>query len=146
MYSGTIGLVNGDEGCKLEVGTKSLLQAIVDFNSALGNTQTSFEFSLIANYVQTVTQIVSGLAPTLMIAQLIVSSGQEDTEVSSVRLPSELISPATHLAGTNMTNVEVDLEMQQNRFIGVGKDESEEIQTLPRNEYPSHGQSEDELF
>src|SRR4051812_20473062 len=77
-----------------------------------------------------------GLAPTLMIARLVLSSSEENTEVSSAHLPSELISRAPHATGTaNMTNVGVDLEMQQRTSFGVDEQESEEIQVVSRNEY-----------
>ncbi|KAF4609900.1 hypothetical protein D9613_010224 [Agrocybe pediades] len=91
-----------------------LFLAILDFTYT-NNIQSSFTILLLSNFFNGATQITSGLAPTLMIAQLFVSSDQEleNTEVSSARLPSDLISHASHATGTHMTNVGIDLEMQQ---------------------------------
>ncbi|KAF9554360.1 hypothetical protein CPC08DRAFT_753694 [Agrocybe pediades] len=119
-----------------------LFQAILDFNLT-GSIESSYKAFLVFSFVDPATQIISGLAPTLMIARLVVSSSQEGTEVSSARLPSELISHASHANGANITNVGSDLEMQQSGFVGVGEQESVEIQVVSRNEY--HGKPEDEL-
>ncbi|KAF4612530.1 hypothetical protein D9613_012752 [Agrocybe pediades] len=120
-----------------------LLLAILDFNLTGNIGKSSYKVFLVINFIDAATQIISGLAPTLMIVRLVVSSSQEDTEVSSARLPSELISHASHANGANIMNVGSDLEMQQSRFMGLGEQESEEIQVVPRTEY--HGQPEDEL-
>ncbi|KAF9554117.1 hypothetical protein CPC08DRAFT_766992 [Agrocybe pediades] len=115
-----------------------LFQAILDFMNA-GNAQGSLSITtifVISEFADTASQIASGLAPTLMIARLVLSSSEEDTEVSSAHLPSELISRAPHGTGTaNMTNVGADLEMQQRSSFGVGEPESEEIQVVSTNEY-----------
>ncbi|KAF9545351.1 hypothetical protein CPC08DRAFT_769885 [Agrocybe pediades] len=119
-----------------------LLLAIVDFISAQKiETESSFEVLLVSHFVEAATLVISGLAPTLMIARLFLFSSHEDTEVSSAHLPSDLISCASHATGANMTNVEADLEMQRSGSIAVGGQESEEFQEVPRNE--CHGQPED---
>ncbi|KAF9539847.1 hypothetical protein CPC08DRAFT_491828 [Agrocybe pediades] len=117
----------------------SIILAIFDFTST-GKIEGSFTIMLIENFVEGTTVILSGLAPTLMIARLFLSSGQEDTEVSSARLPSELFSHAFHAPGTQIANISgADLEMQQIRgSIVVGEQENDEIQAIPRNE--DHGQ------
>ncbi|KAF9552666.1 hypothetical protein CPC08DRAFT_728453 [Agrocybe pediades] len=113
-----------------------LLDAIFDFTYAGNSNAQSFTSLLIVKFVDVAGQITSGLAPTLMIARLILSSSEEDTEVSSAHLPSELISRAPHATGTaNMMNVGADLEMQQRSSFGVDEQESEEIQVVSRNEY-----------
>ncbi|KAF9552525.1 hypothetical protein CPC08DRAFT_768227 [Agrocybe pediades] len=105
-----------------------LLEAIVDFTNT-GDAQSSFTIISISGFIDVASQIASGLAPTLMIARLVLSSSEQDTVVSSAHLPSELISGAPHATGTaNMTNVGADLEMQQRSSFGVDEQESEAIQ------------------
>ncbi|KAF9543670.1 hypothetical protein CPC08DRAFT_730415 [Agrocybe pediades] len=110
----------------------AIFEAILDFTTT-GNIESSLEVFLILDFVDGASQI--GLAPTLMIALLFVSSSQGDTEVSSACLPSDLISRASHPTGVNMTNLGADLEMQERGSIGVGKQESEEIGVITRAEY-----------
>ncbi|KAF4618085.1 hypothetical protein D9613_012639 [Agrocybe pediades] len=95
----------------------------------------SFTLFITSTYVDVTTQIISGLAPTLMIARLFVSSSREDSEFSSAHLPSELIDRATHPNGTNITNVEAALEIQHGVSIGVREDESDEINMVARAEH-----------
>ncbi|KAF9551543.1 hypothetical protein CPC08DRAFT_768702 [Agrocybe pediades] len=120
-----------------------LLLAVLVFNFKTGNIESSYKVFLLSNFIDAAIQIISGLAPTLMIVRLVMSSSQEDTEVSSARLPSELMSHASHANGANIPNMGSDLEMQQSGFVGWVEQESEEIQVVPRSEY--HGQPEDEL-
>ncbi|KAF9542128.1 hypothetical protein CPC08DRAFT_756085 [Agrocybe pediades] len=116
-----------------------LFEAILDFIDN-GDTQSSLTTILILQFANGAGQITSGLAPTLMIARLVMSSSEEDTEVSSAHLPSELISRAPHATGTaNMTNVGADLEMQHRSSFGVDEQESEGIQVVSRNEYHQTG-------
>ncbi|KAF9552521.1 hypothetical protein CPC08DRAFT_822822 [Agrocybe pediades] len=117
-----------------------LLSAIADF-ILTGNMQSTLAALILSNYVDAATQIISGLAPTLMIVRLFVSCGQEDAEVPSI--PSDLICHAHHTTHVNMKNMGGDLEMQRSEFIGLGEQESEEIQVVPSNRY--YGQPEDEL-
>ncbi|KAF4618082.1 hypothetical protein D9613_012636 [Agrocybe pediades] len=106
-----------------------LFLAILGFNIT-GDMVNSYKAYLLSNFANAVSQIVSGLAPTLMVARLFVSSGQEDTEFSSARLPSDLISPAFQETGVHMTNACTDLEMQQ-----TGEQEpTEAIQVVTRAE------------
>ncbi|KAF9543267.1 hypothetical protein CPC08DRAFT_770266 [Agrocybe pediades] len=116
--------------------------AILNF-TLTGNIESSFTVLLISNFVGGGSQIIAGLAPTLMVARLFVSSSQEDTEVSTVRLPSDFISCAFHATGANTTNVGLDLEMQQSASIEVEEQENEKIQEVCRNEF--YGQPKDEL-
>ncbi|KAF4615802.1 hypothetical protein D9613_012476 [Agrocybe pediades] len=52
---------------------------------------------LILQYLVVVVSLLNGIAPTLMVARLIVSSYNEDTEVSSFSFPKDLIThPASH--------------------------------------------------
>ncbi|KAF9553197.1 hypothetical protein CPC08DRAFT_788265 [Agrocybe pediades] len=99
------------------------------------NYETSFTVIIASTYIGVTTQIISGLAPKLMIARLFVSSSQEDSEVSSAHLPSDLIDCATHANGTDITNVEAALEMQHGGSIGMGDDESEDIRMVVGAEY-----------
>ncbi|KAF4609879.1 hypothetical protein D9613_010197 [Agrocybe pediades] len=115
-----------------------LLLAIADFTTT-GNIETTMTFAdlLIQNFAGAASQIMSGMAPTLMIARLFVYSGQEGTEVSSAHLPSDLISHTSHTNGANVAT------LGPNQFIQEGKQENEEIQVVPRSEY--RGQPKDEL-
>ncbi|KAF4610131.1 hypothetical protein D9613_010215 [Agrocybe pediades] len=120
-----------------------LCLAILNFTNT-GSFEKSLETYTIFQIIDAATQIISGLAPTLMIARLFVSSEQEDPEVSSARLPSDLIDGrVSHATDANMANMGTDLEMQQGGSIGIGERESEEIQAVPRNEY--YGQPEGQL-
>ncbi|KAF4618078.1 hypothetical protein D9613_012632 [Agrocybe pediades] len=120
-----------------------LYSAISDFIST-GDLQSSYTIILLSNFLDGITQIVSGLAPTLMIVRLCVSSGKEDAEDSSAHLPPDLIGLASHATHADMKNVGGDLEMQRSELIGVGEQESEEIQVVPSNQYHG-GQPEHEL-
>ncbi|KAF9549367.1 hypothetical protein CPC08DRAFT_769094 [Agrocybe pediades] len=112
-----------------------LLQAILNFIDT-GNSQSSLTIFGILEFLSMAGQMTSGLAPTLMIARLVLSSSEEVTEVSSAHLPSELIGRAPHATGTaDRTNIGADLEMQRRRSFGVDEQESEEIQVVSRNEY-----------
>ncbi|KAF9544838.1 hypothetical protein CPC08DRAFT_769983 [Agrocybe pediades] len=95
------------------------------------------------DYVAVVSQMVAGLAPTLMIARLSLSSGKElqvDTEGSFPHLPSDLVDPALHPANSNrnLEGSRADLGVRQNELMWEGQDgdesESEEIRTMPRAE------------
>ncbi|KAF4618061.1 hypothetical protein D9613_012676 [Agrocybe pediades] len=112
-----------------------LFLAILDFFPS-ENTQSSFDVLLISNFVEPATQIISGLAPTVMIARLIVSSLKDDTVVSSASLPSELVGHATHV---NITALGDDVEMQQRASVGTGKDDSEIVMVLIRTECQPEG-------
>ncbi|KAF9551741.1 hypothetical protein CPC08DRAFT_823134 [Agrocybe pediades] len=90
-----------------------------------GNTRLSLTVVHISEFVSSATLIISGLAPTLMIALLVVSFGQEDSKVSSARLPSDLIKK-------NVS--ETDPEIQRRCSIAVDE-ESDEVQAVPRNQY-----------
>ncbi|KAF9554371.1 hypothetical protein CPC08DRAFT_176224 [Agrocybe pediades] len=68
-----------------------------------------------------------------MVARLGLSSSQVDTEVSSARLPSDLISRESYVPGANMNNMGADLEMQQSGFTPVGAEEGEEFEVVSRN-------------
>ncbi|KAF9551738.1 hypothetical protein CPC08DRAFT_823132 [Agrocybe pediades] len=122
-----------------------LFSAVLNFTSDTGSGESSFASVLISNFVAPVTQIVSGLVPTLMIARLFVSSSQEDREVSSARLPSDLIDRAAHATCDNIINAPgADLEMQREGTIGaVGQNESEEIRMVGRAEYQLKNDVED---
>ncbi|KAF9554381.1 hypothetical protein CPC08DRAFT_766781 [Agrocybe pediades] len=121
-----------------------LFEAALQF-AYTGSVESSLEVLIITNFVSAVTQIISGLAPALMIARLFLSSGQEDTEVFSAHIPSDLITHASHATGANMTNVGADLEMQQRVFIEVGEEEREEIQVVSRNAYQLGDDGENRL-
>ncbi|KAF9553199.1 hypothetical protein CPC08DRAFT_767724 [Agrocybe pediades] len=110
-----------------------IFSAVLAFNNT-GIIKSSFRVVLISYFDQAATQIISGLAPTLMIARLFVSSGQEDTELSSARLPTDLIGRTAHATGDNIVNVGCDLEMQQSGSTPVGEGESEEIKPVARME------------
>ncbi|KAF9554115.1 hypothetical protein CPC08DRAFT_821904 [Agrocybe pediades] len=127
-----------------------LFEAILDFNDT-GSLERSFEVFLISNYGAASSQIIAGLAPTLMIARLFWSTGQEDAQGSSASLPSEFVSHAfeSHANGANTASLGTDLEIQHIGFTGEREhDSSEEIQAVPRaqNEFNTvHGQVENEL-
>ncbi|KAF9553191.1 hypothetical protein CPC08DRAFT_767717 [Agrocybe pediades] len=109
-----------------------LFPAVLDFVMT-GNP--SFELLDISRFATSATQVLSGLAPTLMIARLLVSSGQEESEVISARLPSDLIGRASHATGTNVANIGADLDIEQRGSIGVEEEENEDILVVTRAEY-----------
>ncbi|KAF4610152.1 hypothetical protein D9613_010236 [Agrocybe pediades] len=109
--------------------------AILNFTTT-GDVESCFTAVLVLNFVAGVGQVISGLAPTLMIARLFVSSSQEDTEFSSARLPSELFSLAALATKAKMTELRDSLEIQQKGSVVVGDQESEEIMEVNRVEYP----------
>ncbi|KAF4609894.1 hypothetical protein D9613_010204 [Agrocybe pediades] len=122
-----------------------LFAAVLSFINT-GNIQSLFKVSLVLNFTSVANQIITGLAPTVMIARLFVPSGQEDNEISSASLPSDLISHASHANGANMASVATDLEIQHIGFIAGREQESVEIQVVPRNDFNTmHGQPEDTL-
>ncbi|KAF9553203.1 hypothetical protein CPC08DRAFT_788271 [Agrocybe pediades] len=110
-----------------------LLLAILGFLTN-GSIPESFTPLVIINYVQGVSGIVAGcttqgLAPTLMVAQLAwlsYSSCQDDHEVSTAHLPSELITRATQAISANLQDVGTDLEQQQTPPVQVGETEEDE--------------------
>ncbi|KAF9536745.1 hypothetical protein CPC08DRAFT_771459 [Agrocybe pediades] len=93
------------------------------------NTGGYFTALLIENFVDAATLNISGLAPTLMITRLVMSSGREDAEVSSEHLSSALISYPLHSNGTTMSS---DVEVHKTRSRGV-EQEGEVIQIVPTN-------------
>ncbi|KAF9554109.1 hypothetical protein CPC08DRAFT_713170 [Agrocybe pediades] len=112
----------------------TLFLAILNFTNT-GDIASSFTILLIAVYVSAPFQIISGMAPTLMIIALVVSSSQESTEVSSAQLPSDLISCASYANGANTESAGANFEMQQSGSMSVEELESEEIQVIPGNDY-----------
>ncbi|KAF9554108.1 hypothetical protein CPC08DRAFT_727396 [Agrocybe pediades] len=103
-----------------------LFAAILEFtNTGKIEDPISFEDLLLENYATQVAQIMAGLAPTLMIGRLVLSSAQHATEASSVHLPSQLISYALH---ANPTNMSADVEMQQSGSMGVDDRKRDGIQ------------------
>ncbi|KAF9545347.1 hypothetical protein CPC08DRAFT_769881 [Agrocybe pediades] len=97
-----------------------LFQATLQINTK-GKFGSSFTVLLISSFVDGISNIIYGLAPTLMIVRLFAPANQEETEVSSLRLPSDLISAATNLTGANSENTQQSFDMQQN--LGVAEDE-----------------------
>ncbi|KAF4618101.1 hypothetical protein D9613_012640 [Agrocybe pediades] len=95
-------------------------QGALNFLSLNGSLAASFTVYLVDDYSSNTVQIISGVAPTLMVARLCMSSNQEDTEVSSVHLPSDLFYYVPHMTGTEAGDV--DLEMQHNGDIAVGEE------------------------
>ncbi|KAF4610139.1 hypothetical protein D9613_010219 [Agrocybe pediades] len=110
-----------------------LFSAVVNFINT-SDPQSSFSLVLVSYFVAAATMTLSGLAPTLMIARLAISSNPEDAEDSeSARLPSDLIGRESY----------ADLEVQQRDSNGVVEVESNAIQVLPNSEY--RGPAKDEL-
>ncbi|KAF9537716.1 hypothetical protein CPC08DRAFT_731344 [Agrocybe pediades] len=117
-----------------------LFQGVLNFISLNGSHATSFTVHLIDDYSSNAVQIISGVAPTLMVARLCVSSRQEDTEVSSADLPSKLICHVPQFPGTDMTNAgDVDLEMQQSGSLGVRDHGDTMMGVVIRTECPVDG-------
>ncbi|KAF4618089.1 hypothetical protein D9613_012666 [Agrocybe pediades] len=109
------------------VESSAIYTAVVSFEAVLqftytGNIKRSLQVFVISYFVSAVSQMISGLAPSLMIARLFLSSGPEDTEDFSVHLPSDLITCASYATDTDMANAGADLEMQQMGSIGLGED------------------------
>ncbi|KAF9551739.1 hypothetical protein CPC08DRAFT_823133 [Agrocybe pediades] len=124
-----------------------LFEAVLQFiNTGNLSVESSFKVLIISNFVSAVSQIISGLAPALMIARLFLSSGQEDAEDLSAHLPSDFVSRATHATTTNIMTDGAELEMQQRVSVRVGEQESEEIGVVRRAEYqPEAYEVEDRL-
>ncbi|KAF4613776.1 hypothetical protein D9613_007358 [Agrocybe pediades] len=77
--------------------------------------QTTY-LDLIAQYVNVVVALLTGIAPTLMVARLIASSSHENTEISSSSFPIDLIThPTSHSNGFQGNNSHIgDVETQWN--------------------------------
>ncbi|KAF9555562.1 hypothetical protein CPC08DRAFT_125367 [Agrocybe pediades] len=69
--------------------TSVLLGAISGFLDK-GNVATSMKALILENYADTVAQIMTGLAPTLMVARLVFASDTKNNDTISIDLPSEL--------------------------------------------------------
>ncbi|KAF9552528.1 hypothetical protein CPC08DRAFT_714555 [Agrocybe pediades] len=118
----------------------ALFMAILSFANT-GSVDSSLTVILITEYVGAISQIVSGLAPTLMIAALVVSSSHDSgSQVSSPHIPTDLISGAYQPSNAKTENVVSDLEMQRSGSFSVGERESEEIQVVPGDD---HGLDDD---
>ncbi|KAF9554103.1 hypothetical protein CPC08DRAFT_821899 [Agrocybe pediades] len=110
----------------------AIIMAILSFANT-GNVDSAFTVIIVSEYMDALSQIISGLAPTLMIAALVVSSSHNSgTEVSSAHIPSDLISSAS---GVKAENVGSDLEMQQSGSMCAAEQESQEIQVVSGNDY-----------
>ncbi|KAF9548011.1 hypothetical protein CPC08DRAFT_823572 [Agrocybe pediades] len=114
-----------------------VLIAILDFANN-GQLESSLGVANIQAYVSIVSLMVSGLAPTLMIARLSLSSGKElqvDTEGSSAHLPSDLIDPTLRSADGNLEGGRADFGVRQNEFTaGSRQPDGEEITAVSRAE------------
>ncbi|KAF9542237.1 hypothetical protein CPC08DRAFT_716970 [Agrocybe pediades] len=69
-----------------------------------------------AQFVNVVVSLLTGIAPTLMVARLIASSSHEDTEISSSSFPTDLIThPTSHSNGFQGNNNHIgDVETHWN--------------------------------
>ncbi|KAF9554846.1 hypothetical protein CPC08DRAFT_712526 [Agrocybe pediades] len=76
-----------------------VFMAVLDLMGT-GQIQSSFTPEMISLYVNVIVVITAGLGPTGMIAQLFLTSGLEDSERSSISLPSE------HISRPSLTNNE----------------------------------------
>ncbi|KAF9552670.1 hypothetical protein CPC08DRAFT_754627 [Agrocybe pediades] len=102
-----------------------IVLAVVDFNIT-GAVVSSYRAWLASKYVGVATQMISGMAPTLMISRLFMSRYHENTQVSSACLPSDL---------ANLTSNGNDLELQQRESVREAEQDSEEIQVESRSEH-----------
>ncbi|KAF9559278.1 hypothetical protein CPC08DRAFT_818828 [Agrocybe pediades] len=87
---------------------------------------------LLLHYSGTVLDLVTGIAPTLMVARLIVSSYNEDTEVSSFSFPKDLIThPASHseVPQADNNNLE-DTGTQTNQSLRIGEADGDSLISL----------------
>ncbi|KAF9551736.1 hypothetical protein CPC08DRAFT_728949 [Agrocybe pediades] len=83
---------------------QSFSKAILNFVHTGPNEDTiSFEDMVISFFSGPFMQIMSGLAPTLMVARLAIPSGQDNNEDSSAHLPSELVSYALQESSSNIS-------------------------------------------
>ncbi|KAF4615798.1 hypothetical protein D9613_012472 [Agrocybe pediades] len=88
--------------------------------------------SLLLEYFDVVAALVTGIAPTLMVARLIVSSYNEDTEVSSFSFPKDLIThPASYSnePQANDNNIE-DTGTQTNQSLRIGEADGDSLISL----------------
>ncbi|KAF9554364.1 hypothetical protein CPC08DRAFT_753696 [Agrocybe pediades] len=111
-----------------------LFQGVLNFISLNGSPATAFTDYLISGYASDAVQIISGVAPTLMVARLCMSSNQEDTEVSSAHLFSDLICHVPHTTDTEAGDV--DLEMQHNGDIAMCEEGITEMGVMIRTDCP----------
>ncbi|KAF9560022.1 hypothetical protein CPC08DRAFT_762946 [Agrocybe pediades] len=88
----------------------------------------TFVTALIGQYMSALSQISAGLAPTLMVAWLALSSARQDVEVSSASLPSDLVSHSFSLAGANgNSSNQEDIEWSPRTLAsGIGEDQTGE--------------------
>ncbi|KAF4618109.1 hypothetical protein D9613_012680 [Agrocybe pediades] len=99
-----------------------IFTAILDFLDT-GALESSFTVAVTSQYASALVEMFTGLAPTLMVGQLALSSGYasyEETKLSSARLPSELLVHG---------DTQPDIEMQQ---FPSQREENEEIMMVNR--------------
>ncbi|KAF4612501.1 hypothetical protein D9613_012737 [Agrocybe pediades] len=67
-----------------------LFLAIVEFAEA-GVFESTLKLNIVSEYIESITLAVTGLAPTVMIARLFLSSTKDDFDMPSANLPSDLL-------------------------------------------------------
>ncbi|KAF4618065.1 hypothetical protein D9613_012672 [Agrocybe pediades] len=87
----------------------------------------------ISEYLGCFSILVGGLAPTLMIGRLSISP-REDTEMSSARLPSDLMPCASQLAGSMKVNIsQGDVDKHESGSPGVEHAHIMEVDRIQSN-------------
>ncbi|KAF4610158.1 hypothetical protein D9613_010201 [Agrocybe pediades] len=105
-----------------------LILAVLAFTNT-GDIASSFTILLVAVWITAPSQIISGLAPTLMIIALVVSSSQKSNEVS------DFTSYASYANGVNSESPGANHEMQQSGSPSAEEQENEEIQVIPGSDH-----------
>ncbi|KAF9536221.1 hypothetical protein CPC08DRAFT_771668 [Agrocybe pediades] len=93
-----------------------------------GNLQNMYP-GILLQYFDVVAALVTGIAPTLMVARLIASSSEKDTEGSSFSFPTDLTThPTSHSNGPQPNNSNVgDVETQWNESSRIGQANEDQL-------------------
>ncbi|KAF4618105.1 hypothetical protein D9613_012648 [Agrocybe pediades] len=86
---------------------------------------------LAVDYVAAISEVIAGLAPTLMVARLFTASSHECTEVSTALLPSDLVNSASPTPDARVSSQSEDIEMQRYGSTGLPEEENHGITTAP---------------
>ncbi|KAF9559280.1 hypothetical protein CPC08DRAFT_708943 [Agrocybe pediades] len=87
---------------------------------------------MLSRFLGSVVVLATGIAPTLMVVRLFVSSYNEDTEVSSFSFPKDLIThPASHSNETRANNDDLeDVGAQTNQSLRIGEADGDSLISL----------------
>ncbi|KAF9560015.1 hypothetical protein CPC08DRAFT_762940 [Agrocybe pediades] len=107
-----------------------VIEAVLCFTEN-GELVDCFGSFLAVDYVAAISEVVTGLAPTLMVARLFTASSHECTEVSTAVLPSDLVNSASPTPDSRVSSQSEDIEMQRYGSTGLLEEENHGITTVP---------------